>query len=132
MLRLPLGSAAASWDGTRMESARANDAHRTRGVVRIIPCRHRVGSKGSRIPVLSAMPANPLDVFRDDALAGHVAVITGGGTGICRGIARAFARFGGKVCIVSRKADVLERAAAELGAEVGRPRDVMAVAADVR
>src|SRR6476646_5618163 len=66
----------------------------------------------------------PLDVFRDDILAGHVALVTGGGTGICRGIAHAYARLGAKVCIVSRKADVLERTAAELG--------VMAVAADVR
>src|SRR5262245_49816328 len=76
------------------------------------------------------MLANPLDVFRDGALAGHVALITGGGTGICRGIARAYARFGADVCIVSRKADVLERAAAELSAETGRA--VAAVAADVR
>ena len=66
----------------------------------------------------------PLEVFRDDILAGHVALVTGGGTGICRGIAHAYARLGAKVCIVSRKADVLERTAAELG--------VMAVAADVR
>ena len=29
---------------------------------------------------------NPLDVFRDGSLAGHVALVTGGGTGICRGI----------------------------------------------
>jgi 2,4-dienoyl-CoA reductase [(3E)-enoyl-CoA-producing], peroxisomal len=71
-----------------------------------------------------------LDVFRDGLLAGHVALVTGGGTGICRGIAAAYARLGADVCIVSRKTDVLERAAAELGSETGRP--VLAVAADVR
>jgi peroxisomal 2,4-dienoyl-CoA reductase len=71
-----------------------------------------------------------LDVFRDDVLSGHVALITGGGTGICRGIARAYARFGADVCIVSRKVDVLDRTAAELAAEVGRP--VQSIAADVR
>jgi 2,4-dienoyl-CoA reductase [(3E)-enoyl-CoA-producing], peroxisomal len=76
------------------------------------------------------MLANPLDVFRDGTLDGHVALVTGGGTGICRGIARAYARLGAKVCIVSRKADVLERAAAELAAETGG--EVIGVAADVR
>jgi peroxisomal 2,4-dienoyl-CoA reductase len=73
---------------------------------------------------------HPLDVFRADALAGHVAVITGGGTGICRGIAAAYARFGCDVCIVSRKADVLAQAATELSAATGRT--VLAHAADVR
>ncbi len=72
----------------------------------------------------------PLDVFRDGVLAGRVALITGGGTGICRGIAHAYARFGADVCIVSRKQDVLDKTAAELGAETGR--EVLAVAADVR
>jgi peroxisomal 2,4-dienoyl-CoA reductase len=76
------------------------------------------------------MIANPLDVYRDGALTGHVALVTGGGTGICRGIARAYAALGADVCIVSRKADVLERAAGELSAETGR--SVLGVAADVR
>jgi 2,4-dienoyl-CoA reductase [(3E)-enoyl-CoA-producing], peroxisomal len=75
-------------------------------------------------------PANPLEVFRDDALAGHVALVTGGGTGICRGIARAYAKLGADVCIVSRKPEVIERTASELSAET--KRDVLAVAADVR
>jgi peroxisomal 2,4-dienoyl-CoA reductase len=75
------------------------------------------------------MPS-PLDVFRDDVLKGHVALITGGGTGICRGIAHAYAKLGADVCIVSRKPDVLEKAAAELSAATGRT--VLAHAADVR
>lgn len=74
--------------------------------------------------------ASPLDVFRDRVLAGHVALITGGGTGICRGIAEAYARLGAEVCIVSRKADVIARTADELSAATGR--SVLAVAADVR
>jgi peroxisomal 2,4-dienoyl-CoA reductase len=73
---------------------------------------------------------SPLDVFQGDVLAGHVALVTGGGTGICRGIAAAYARFGADVCIVSRKQDVLDASAAELSAATGR--NVMAVAADVR
>jgi len=74
--------------------------------------------------------ANPLDVFRADVLAGHVAVITGGGTGICKGIATAFARLGCDVCITSRKAAVIDATAAEIEAATGRA--VLAVAADVR
>ncbi len=73
---------------------------------------------------------SPLDVFRDGVLAGHVALVTGGGTGICRGIAQAFARFGADVCIVSRKQDVLDKTAAELSAATGRK--VLGIAADVR
>ncbi|MBA3538734.1 MAG: SDR family NAD(P)-dependent oxidoreductase, partial [Deltaproteobacteria bacterium] len=68
---------------------------------------------------MSALP-NPLDVFHPTALAGHVALVTGGGTGICRGIAEAYARFGAEVCIVSRKQEVLDKTAAELAAATGR------------
>ena len=71
-----------------------------------------------------------LDVFRPDALAGHVAVITGGGTGIGKGIARAYAALGCEVALISRKQDVLDATAAELGAATGK--DVLALAADVR
>jgi 2,4-dienoyl-CoA reductase [(3E)-enoyl-CoA-producing], peroxisomal len=74
--------------------------------------------------------ASPLDVFRPDALQGHVAIITGGGTGICRGIATAYARLGADVCIVSRKQEVLDVAAKEIGEATGRT--ILAVAADVR
>ncbi|MBA3452921.1 MAG: SDR family oxidoreductase [Deltaproteobacteria bacterium] len=72
----------------------------------------------------------PLDVFRDGVLAGHVALVTGGGTGICRGIAAAYARLGADVCIVSRKQDVLDATAKELSEATGRT--ILGVAADVR
>jgi peroxisomal 2,4-dienoyl-CoA reductase len=73
---------------------------------------------------------SPLDVFRSDVLAGHVAIVTGGGTGICRGIATAYARLGADVTIVSRKQDVLDATAKEIGEATGRT--VLAIAADVR
>src|SRR5262245_18637533 len=73
---------------------------------------------------------SPLDVFRDDALAGRVVLVTGGGTGICRGIAAAYARLGANVAITSRKQDVLEATAGELGRNSGRI--VLPVVADVR
>ncbi|MGE0870089.1 MAG: SDR family oxidoreductase [Kofleriaceae bacterium] len=74
--------------------------------------------------------ANPIDAFRDDVLRGHVALITGGGTGICRGIAAAYAQLGADVCIVSRKQEVLDATAAQLRQATGRR--VLAVSADVR
>jgi peroxisomal 2,4-dienoyl-CoA reductase len=79
---------------------------------------------------MPAAPPNPLDLFRPDAMAGHVVLVTGGGTGICRGIAAAYARLGADVAIASRKQDVLDVAARELSAESGR--EVIGVATDVR
>lgn len=60
-------------------------------------------------------------IFRDDLLAGQVALVTGGGTGIGVAIARELGSLGATVVIASRKAEVLERAAAGLSAELGRP-----------
>jgi peroxisomal 2,4-dienoyl-CoA reductase len=74
--------------------------------------------------------ASPLDVFAGGVLAGRVALVTGGGTGICRGIAHAYARFGAEVCIVSRKQDVIDATAKAISDDTGR--SVLAVAADVR
>ena len=48
-------------------------------------------------------------------LEGKIAIITGGGTGIGKGIARAFAKEGAKLVIASRSRDKLEATAAELG-----------------
>ncbi len=67
--------------------------------------------------------------FRSDLPAGRAALITGGGTGICRGIALAFARHGCRVAITSRHAEHLEPTAAEIRA-LGVT--ALAVAADVR
>jgi peroxisomal 2,4-dienoyl-CoA reductase len=53
-------------------------------------------------------------VFVPDLLAGKVALVTGGGTGIGLGIAACLARAGATVAIASRKPEHLEPAAAEL------------------
>jgi peroxisomal 2,4-dienoyl-CoA reductase len=45
--------------------------------------------------------------FRDGFLTGRAALVTGGGTGICRGLALALARAGCDVAITSRSADHL-------------------------
>jgi len=68
-------------------------------------------------------------MFRPDLLARRAALITGGGTGICRGIAHAFAAHGCDVAITSRRREHLDPTAEEL-----RARGVRAIAhaADVR
>ena len=53
-------------------------------------------------------------MFRPDLLKGRAALITGGGTGICRGIALAFAHHGCDVAITSRNPDHLEPTLREL------------------
>ena len=58
-----------------------------------------------------------------------IALVTGGGTGIGRAIARALGSAGFKVVISGRRADVLERAARELNEETGA--EFLAVTADV-
>jgi citronellol/citronellal dehydrogenase len=63
-----------------------------------------------------------------DANKGAVALITGGGTGIGRATANAFARTGASVAICGRRAEPLEETRAELGAVgadcLARPTDV--------
>lgn len=71
-----------------------------------------------------------MSVFKDDILAGKVAFVTGGGSGICKGITRAFMAHGADAAIVGRKADRLEAAAKELSEETGRR--CIATPADVR
>lgn len=58
---------------------------------------------------MSAFGSTPpsREVFRDDLLAGETALITGGGTGIGREIALAFADHGADVAVTSRNMDHL-------------------------
>jgi peroxisomal 2,4-dienoyl-CoA reductase len=68
-------------------------------------------------------------IFVDGLLEGRVAFVTGGGTGITGGVARALAESGAKVALVSRKMEHLEPAAEKIRAAGG---EAIAVAADVR
>src|SRR5215207_3312031 len=68
-------------------------------------------------------------VFADGILKGRVAFVTGGGTGITGGVARALAEAGARVALVSRKIQHLEPAAEVIRAAGG---EALAFAADVR
>jgi peroxisomal 2,4-dienoyl-CoA reductase len=74
-------------------------------------------------------------IFVDGILRGHVALVTGGGTGITGGVARALAEAGANVALVSRKIEHLEPAALAIN-DARRSNENMgeafAVAADVR
>ncbi|MBM4250846.1 MAG: SDR family oxidoreductase [Deltaproteobacteria bacterium] len=53
------------------------------------------------------MPQSP---FRQDILNGKVALITGGGTGICHGIAHSLGKHGAKLMLMGRREEVLKDA----------------------
>lgn len=55
--------------------------------------------------------------FRPDLFEGKVALVTGGATGIGREIARTLGQLGARICIASRRAEVLEEAATAFAAD---------------
>lgn len=69
-------------------------------------------------------------VFRDDLFEGKVAFVTGGGSGICRGITEALMAHGADAVITSRNQERLDEASGALAAATGHR--CMGVACDVR
>lgn len=67
--------------------------------------------------------------FRLDLLTGKVALVTGGGSGIGRGVALAFAAHGASVAVMGRKRENLDETVALIEEAGGR---ALAVPADVR
>jgi NAD(P)-dependent dehydrogenase (short-subunit alcohol dehydrogenase family) len=59
-------------------------------------------------------------VFRDDLLAGQVFLVSGGGSGIGRGMAYLLVRLGADVMICGRRAEKLEETAAGIRKHLGR------------
>jgi NAD(P)-dependent dehydrogenase (short-subunit alcohol dehydrogenase family) len=81
----------------------------------------------SRAP-LAYKPA--VVIFAPDLLRDRVAIVTGGGTGIGKAIARELGRVGADLVIASRKPEHVEPTAVELAAETGRR--VLALRCDIR
>lgn len=76
-----------------------------------------------------------MKIFAEGVLKGHVAFVTGGGTGITGGVARALAEAGANVALVSRSMEHLEPAAQAINdARNSSPNqgEAFAIAADVR
>jgi NAD(P)-dependent dehydrogenase (short-subunit alcohol dehydrogenase family) len=69
-------------------------------------------------------------MLRDGALAGKTIIVTGGGTGLGRSMAKYFLELGANVVIASRKMEVLEKTAQKLTAETGGK--VLPIACDAR
>jgi len=70
-----------------------------------------------------------MGTFSPDILAGRVALVTGGGTGIGKEIARTLADHGAKLCIAARRQEVLEETKLEFEKE---GHECLAVPCDVR
>ena len=68
-------------------------------------------------------------IYKDGILKGRVAFVTGGGTGITGGVARALVEAGAAVALVSRKMDHLIPAAQAINENGGK---AIAIATDVR
>src|SRR3954471_16712013 len=81
------------------------------------------------VRMLSHLMPEMTSVFRSDLFANQVVLITGGGSGIGRGIADVLASLGAHVVLASRKLERVEAAATEIRAGGG---EASAVAVDVR
>ena len=74
--------------------------------------------------------ASPVQMFAPGLMAGQKILVTGGGTGLGRSMAEAFAVLGAEIIIWGRRGAVLDEAAAEISAATGAKVSAMAV--DIR
>lgn len=69
-------------------------------------------------------------MLKPDSFKGKTILITGGGTGLGRAMAKYLLQLGANIIISSRKKDVIDKTASELAIETGG--NVLAVACDIR
>lgn len=63
-------------------------------------------------------------IFRNDLFSGKVAIVTGGGSGIGRGITEELVSLGCTVVIAARKSERLQKAAKDINHKVGSGSEV--------
>jgi len=83
-----------------------------------------------RLPQASKFPTQKATMMPPGSYNGKVVFISGGGTGLGKGMATMFSQLGAKVVIASRRLPVLESAAEEISAISGNP--VLPLQLDVR
>ena len=79
-----------------------------------------------------ASPTPPTSPFRPDVLAGQSILVTGGGSGLGKGVAKHFAEHGATVHIWGRRESVLKEAAQEIEESAQAGGTVHFQAVDVR
>lgn len=106
--------------------SQSNGSHHKiiRGFVSSSQRNDKIGPQAKFFPVMSS-PMLPKESFK-----GKTAFITGGGTGLGKGMTTMLSQLGAQVVITSRKLPVLEKTAEEISGMTGNK--VLAVAADVR
>lgn len=65
----------------------------------------------------AAIPKNQVSPYKNDTLAGRVALVTGGGSGIGFECARQIGLHGGRLCLMGRRLEFLNKAAEKLRQE---------------
>jgi len=100
------------------------------GATRLLHCSAaRQGSDGP-LPHSKHFPAVKTPMLPPDTFKGKTALVTGGGTGLGRGMAAMLSGLGADVAIASRRLPVLQSAAAAITA--GSGREVLPLQCDIR
>merc|ERR1719147_541259 len=82
------------------------------------------------LPQAKYFPIKRETMLPPGSFAGKVVLVTGGGTGLGKGMTTKFAQLGAKVAIASRRLPVLETAAQEIKASTGGT--VLPIQLDIR